>query len=162
MTVDITAHLADIERQKAEWPLCLQCGGTGKHAATGTDAGPGIGFQPGPCPNGCVNGRIPQPVYIVGEGRQNFIAEGGFSPPAGWPAVGERVKCETCDGAGRIMTGQDYEVDCPACNGEGSTLPRVELTTYDDCYWTWGSALIEVTANDDGSFVAILTDIEQR
>lgn len=194
MTVLLSpVQLADIERQKADWPECPNClpdmpgwmlsGGNERKLPDGRwvwkcNCNPNLTN---------LTGRIPQPVYIVGEGMVTASTQPAHPgsnlpgtsvlPPTGWPAVGERVQCETCGGIGGATAGGPAfwrnghlvrlagpntmtRVACHDCNGEGATLPRVELTVtceaddescphppsvcrFNDCDGTvpWGSAL---------------------
>ena len=130
-------HLADIEQQMQAWKIDY---------CDITTCAEAVHQWPEQRSYSCDLGRIPQPVVIIGEGVRvrNPSANAYLTPdsaplrgydwlpPEGWPAVGERVKCERCKGLGRwIKPGyRDGSQDkvCSACNGEGSTLPRVELT----------------------------------
>jgi hypothetical protein len=110
---------------------CPTCGSRGTHAATGSDAGPGIGFQPGPCPN-CDGTLVLPPVLrlLVVEGER--VREHCYCNPK--PAPGEtrhsphcqikRIMRPPADLVRAIEAGERIElnVGCEACRGSGSKM----------------------------------------
>lgn len=70
------------------------------------------------------------PIYLTVEGEDCDTCT--RAPLARhWDAPSRFVEatgpCPTCGGAGRVMSGQDYEVDCPSCEGTG--IKRAALAT---------------------------------